>query len=199
MRRGKGSKGAPAKPFTPKELTSSLEELSCAMVRDPRDGPLPRRPIRMPKPTISPRLAGITLMGGGMLYTLAGMAPAGVGGLFGDPAFPQSGEFRILPEHASAPLGRLRVTAADSNLVIQLHATDGKPIYMGFVRAQERATLDVPAGDWKSLIVPTEIWDGTPTLVSDNDLRSMGTLKVVKGKQISITAANMSRIAEHGR
>lgn len=199
MRRGKGDKGAPDKPFTSKELTSSLGELSCAMVRDPRDEPLQRRAMRLPKPTISPRLAGITLMGGGMLYTLAGMAPAGAGGLFGDPAFPPSGEFRIKPEHTSAPLGRLRVTANDSNLVIQLHAKDGTPIYMGFVRAQERAILEAPAGNWKSLIVPTEVWDGTPTLVSDNDLSSMGTLKVVKGKQINITAANMSRIAERDR
>lgn len=197
MRRAKrGGKSAPDKPFTPKELTSSLGELSCSMVHDPRDGPLSRPPMRIP--AITPKVAGITLMAGAMLYTLAGMAPWAAG-VLGQPDFPHTGEFRIRPDHAAAPLGKIRLTASDSNLVIQLHGQDGSPVYLGFVRARERATLQVPAGNWKSLIVPTAAWDGAPALVSSKQFSSMGTIKVVKGKQINITADDMGRIADRGR
>jgi hypothetical protein len=192
------------KPFTPKELTSSLGELGPAMVRDPRDEPLGRRPLRLqakrlPMPALSPRILGITLLSGGMLYTLAGMAPAGAGGLFGNPAFPRTGEFRIRPDHADAPLGKLSVAADERNLVVQLHDDGGEPVFMGFVRAGSRALLQVPAGSWKSLIVPADAWSGGPVLVSAKQFSSMGVIEIAKGKQINITADDMNRIADRGR
>lgn len=193
--------GPANKPFSPKELTSSLGELGCAMVRDPRDEAVGRRPMRlqMPSPKLSPRLAGMTLLGGGMLYTLAGMVPAGVSDLFGGPDFPSTGEFRVRPDYADAPLGALSLAAADRNLVIQLHDKAGEPVYMGFVRARGRAVLQVPAGSWRSLIVPTDVWDGTAALVSPEQFSSMGRIAIPEGKQIKIIPDGIKRIADQGR
>lgn len=127
MRKGKRRKVTPDKSFSPKELTSS--ELNCEMVRDPRDEPLPTRAMWRSEAAL--RAAGIILMAGGMLYTMAGMAHEATG-VLDQVNLPNTGEFSIHPDHEGEPLGQLVPTDKWNRLLFPAEARIEQPVVWKF-------------------------------------------------------------------
>ena len=83
------------------------------------------------------------------------------GGLGSRSQFPASGAFHVKRAQASGGTGTLNLSAGAINTIVTLHGPNAEPVFIGFVRAGDRASFAVPIGIWRVVIRETPIWDGT--------------------------------------
>jgi hypothetical protein len=97
---------------------------------------------------------------------------------------PKNGEFRVLQEHTSKPTGILAFTAADKPVALHLLGDNDKPVFVGFIRANETAELMVPVGRWHTIAT-----EGTETsLIELPEMRSgtpLGMIEIKAGEFIA--------------
>lgn len=195
--------GRPNTPFNREELSSSLGQSAAEDQQREGSSPADTQTVasRSPVQAFSMKTVAMVVLGGALAIALASMIFSGLSGLSGitgGGAFPSTGEFRIRPDYADAPLGKLGLGAGNRNLAIQLYARDGQAVFVGFVRANEYAVLEVPAGKWRSLVVQTDTWDGTLAVVSAEEFSTLGTIVIERGKQANISAEQLGFTAEKG-
>lgn len=195
-----GASGRPNTPFNHEELSSSLGQAAAEGPQHGGSSDTTARTAasRSPGQPFSMKTVAMVVLGGALAIALASMIVSGLSGITGGSAFPSTGEFRIRPDYADAPLGKLALGAGNRNLAIQLYGRDGQAVFVGFVRANEYAVLEVPAGKWRSLVVQTDTWDGTLAVVSDQEFSRLGTVVIERGKQANISAEQMGFTAEKG-
>ena len=99
---------------------------------------------------------------------------------------PETGEFRVAPDHASAPTGHLSFVAADEDLKIYLFDMDDALGLVGYIRAGETAQFQVPVGDWR-LAAASDQNSSIGDIRSANHARPLGAIKIEEGHSLTIS------------